>query len=164
MEEFYSRTELLIGRDGVEKLRNARVIIFGIGGVGGYVAEALARAGIYNMELVDKDTVSVTNINRQIIADRNTVDREKTEVMRDRIAAINPEAKVKVRNCFYLPETRMEFDFKDYDYVVDAVDTVTAKLDIIEQSIKAGTPVISSMGAGNKMEPSMFCVEDISNT
>ena len=164
MAEVFSRTELLVGSDKLDKLRNARVIIFGVGGVGGYVTEALARSGVGYIELVDKDTVSESNINRQIIALRSTIGKYKTEVMRDRIKDINPDAEVVVRNCFYLPETANDFDFTKYDYVVDAVDTVTAKLSIIVEADKAGTPVISSMGAGNKMDPTRFQVADIYKT
>lgn len=160
----FSRTEILIGCENMDKLKNSKVIIFGVGGVGGYVAEALARAGIYNLDLVDKDTVSETNINRQIIALHSTIGKEKTVVMKDRILDINPNANVVVHNCFYLPETREVFDFSSYDYVIDAVDTVTAKLDIVEQCVSAKTPVISSMGAGNKMNPTMFEVDDIYKT
>lgn len=148
----------------MDKLKSSKVIIFGVGGVGGYVAEALARAGIYNIDLVDKDIVSETNINRQIIALHSTIGKEKTVVMKDRILDINPFANVNIHNCFYLPETRGMFDFSAYDYVIDAVDTVTAKLDIIEQSVNAKTPVISSMGAGNKMHPELFEVADIYKT
>ena len=164
MAEVFSRTELLIGSDKLDKLRNAHVIIFGVGGVGGYVTEALARSGVGYIELVDKDTVSESNINRQIIALHSTIGKYKTEVMRDRIKDINPDAEVVVRNCFYLPETANDFDFTKYDYVVDAVDTVTAKLSIIVEADKAGTPVISSMGAGNKMDPTRFQVADIYKT
>ena len=164
MAEVFSRTELLVGSDKLDKLRNARVIIFGVGGVGGYVTEALARSGVGYIELVDKDVVSESNINRQIIALHSTIGKYKTEVMRDRIKDINPDAEVVVRNCFYLPETANDFDFTKYDYVVDAVDTVTAKLSIIVEADKAGTPVISSMGAGNKMDPTRFQVADIYKT
>jgi len=164
MSDQFSRTRILLGEDGIEKLHNARVIIFGVGGVGGYTAESLARCGVGHIELVDSDTVSMTNINRQIIALHSTVGRYKTEVMRDRILDINPDAEVVVHNCFYLPETADQFDFKKYDYVIDAVDTVTAKLSIIVEAKKNDTPVISSMGAGNKMDPASFQVADIYKT
>ena len=164
MAHIFSRSALLLGEEGIEKLKNATVAIFGIGGVGGYVAEALARTGVGNFVLVDSDTVSVTNINRQIIATSKTVGQYKTEVMRERILEINEAANVEVRNCFYLPETAGEFDFLKYDYVVDAVDTVTAKLEIIMQAKEKGVPVISSMGAGNKLDPTKFQVADIYKT
>ena len=164
MENQFTRTELLLGADAMEKLRDSRVSIFGVGGVGGYVAEALARSGIGAFELVDRDVVSVTNLNRQIIATWKTIGRDKTEVMAERIADINPEAKVTLRKCFFLPETADQFDFSRYDYVVDAVDTVTAKIEIILRAQQAGVPVISSMGAGNKLDPSKFEVADIYKT
>ena len=164
MQEQLSRTELLIGSDGLERLKNARVAVFGIGGVGGYVVEALARSGVGAFDLIDSDTVALSNLNRQIIATRDTIGKYKTEVMRERILSICPDTKVEVHNCFYLPETREQFDFTNYDYVVDAVDTVTAKLTIIEEAKNAGIPVISSMGTGNKLNPTMFEVTDISKT
>ncbi|MGN0335222.1 MAG: ThiF family adenylyltransferase [Lachnospiraceae bacterium] len=164
MQEQLSRTELLIGKDGLEKLRNARVAVFGIGGVGGYVVEALARSGVGSFDLIDSDTVALSNLNRQIIATRDTLGKYKTEVMRERIRSICPDTEVEVHNCFYLPETRDQFDFTQYDYVVDAVDTVTAKIDLIMSAKEAGVPVISSMGAGNKMNPAMFEVADIYQT
>ena len=163
MDQF-ARTELLLGKDAMERLRRARVAVFGIGGVGGYVCEALARSGIGAFELVDSDTVSLTNLNRQIIATMETVGRHKAEVMAERIRSIDPQARVNVHNCFFLPENADEFSFEEYDYVVDAVDTVTAKLAIIERAMKAGVPVISAMGAGNKLDPSRFRVSDISQT
>lgn len=161
MQNPFSRTEILLGVSGMEKLKNARVAIFGIGGVGGHVVEALVRSGIGAIDLIDDDTVSVTNLNRQIIATRSTVGMPKVEAMKERILDINPECDVRIHQCFYLPETKDAFDFTEYDYVVDAVDTVTAKLSLIEQVKEAGTPVISSMGAGNKLNPAMFEVEDI---
>lgn len=164
MQEQLSRTELLIGSEGLEKLKNARVAVFGIGGVGGYVVEALARSGIGAFDLIDSDTVALSNLNRQIIATRDTLGKYKTEVMEKRIHSICPDTKVKIYNCFYLPETRGQFDFTQYDYVVDAVDTVTAKIDLIMSAKEAGVPVISSMGAGNKMNPAMFEVADIYET
>ena len=164
MNDQFTRTALLIGEEAIEKLSKSKVAIFGIGGVGGYVAEALARTGIGAFELIDKDQVSVTNLNRQIIATWKTVGRDKTEVMAERIHDINPDAQVTQRKCFYLPETADQFDFTQYDYVVDAVDTITAKIEIILRAQKAGVPVISSMGAGNKLDPSMFEAADIYQT
>lgn len=163
MEQFI-RTQMLIGSEAMNRLQNSCVAIFGIGGVGGYVAEALARSGIGAFDLIDMDTVSVSNINRQIIATMSTVGRYKTEVMRERILDINPQADVAIHNCFYLPENEQEFNFYQYDYVVDAVDTVTAKLSIICKAKKLQIPVISSMGAGNKMDAAAFRVADISRT
>ncbi len=164
MEHRFSRTELLIGKEGIDCLKNARVAVFGVGGVGGYAVEALARSGVGSIDLIDHDTISITNINRQIIATEDTIGRQKVEVMRERILSINPEIKVYMHPCFYLPETAGEFDFSRYTYVVDAVDTVTAKLDIIMQAQKAGVPVISAMGAGNKLDPTQFTVADIYKT
>ncbi len=164
MKECFERSAMLLGVEKVEKLADKSVAVFGIGGVGGYVVEALARTGIGAFDLVDHDTVSVTNINRQIIATMDTIGRNKAEVMKERILSINSEAQVKVRDCFFLPENADEFDFEKYDYVVDAVDTVTAKLEIIERAKKAGVPVISAMGAGNKLDPTQFVVTDISKT
>lgn len=160
----FSRTELLLGRQAIEKLHNSHVAIFGIGGVGGYVAEALARSGLGQLDLIDNDTVSLTNINRQIIALHSTVGRPKVEVMKERILDINPKAEVKTFQCFYLPDTRELFDFSKYDYVVDAVDTVTAKIQLIIQAKECATPIICSMGAGNKLDPTKFEVADISQT
>lgn len=148
----------------MQRLSQAKVAIFGIGGVGAYVAEALARSGIGSFVLVDDDKVCLTNINRQIIATRKTVGQYKAEVMRDRILDINPKAEVEVRKCFYLPENAHEFDFSQYSYVVDAVDTVTAKIEIIMRAKEAGVPVMSSMGAGNKLDPTKFAVADIYKT
>ena len=159
----FSRTALLIGEEGLKKLKNARVAVFGVGGVGGYVVEALARAGLGSLELIDKDVVSVSNINRQIIALHSTVGRYKTEVAKARAQDINPAIEVTVRNVFYLPETAGEFDFTAYDYVVDAIDTVSGKIAIIEQAKQAGVPVISCMGTGNKLN-SQFLVGDIYKT
>ena len=148
----------------MEKLKNAHVAIFGIGGVGGYVAEALARSGVSHLDLIDNDDVALSNLNRQIIALHSTIGRPKVDVMKERILDINPEAEVFAHKCFYLPETKDQFDFSKYDYVVDAVDTVTAKLQIIMQAKAADVPVISSMGAGNKVDPTKFEVADISQT
>ena len=160
----FSRTQLLLGKEGIDRLAEAKVAVFGIGGVGGYVVEALARSGVGSFVLVDDDKVCLTNLNRQIIATRSTVGKYKTDVMRDRILDINPQAQVEVRQCFYLPENADEFDFSEYSYVVDAVDTVTAKLEIIMRAKEAGTPVISSMGAGNKLDPTKFVITDLSKT
>lgn len=148
----------------MERLLNARVAVFGVGGVGGYVVEALVRSGVGAIDLIDNDKVCLTNLNRQIIALRSTVGQYKVDVMRDRILDINPECKVEIHKCFYLPETQDEFDFRNYDYVVDAVDTVTAKLALVMQAKEAGVPIISSMGAGNKLNPAMFEVADIYQT
>ncbi len=164
MQEQFSRTQMLVGKEGLEKLQNARVAVFGVGGVGGYVVEALVRSGVGAFDLIDNDVVSLSNLNRQIIATRDTVGREKVEVMRERIHSINPDAAVTIHKCFYLPETSGQFDFSQYTYVVDAVDTVTAKIDIIVKAQEAGVSVISSMGAGNKMDPTAFCVTDIYKT
>lgn len=164
MKEIFSRSALLLGEEGIEKLNKSKVAVFGVGGVGGYVAEALARSGVGHFVLVDNDDVSITNINRQIIATTKTVGRDKVEVMRERILEINPEADVEIRKCFYLPENADTFDFSNYSYVVDAVDTVTAKLEIIVRAKEADVPVISSMGAGNKLDPTKFEVADIYKT
>ena len=160
----FSRTALLVGQKAIDKLQHSRVAIFGIGGVGGYVAEALARSGVGCFDLIDNDTVALTNLNRQIIATHATLGQAKVQVMAERIHAINPEAVVHVHQCFFLPENAHEFDFFQYDYVVDAVDTVAAKIAIIMASKAANVPVISSMGAGNKMDPGKFQVADIFKT
>lgn len=160
----FSRTELLFGKEAMERLSNARVAVFGIGGVGGYVCEALVRSGIGTFDLIDDDKVCLTNLNRQIIATRKTVGKYKTEVMKERILDINPKAVVNIHNCFFLPENADEFPFEKYDYVVDAVDTVTAKIAIIMKAKEKNVPVISSMGAGNKLDASMFRVADIYKT
>ena len=164
MDNEFSRLQMLVGEEALNKLKAAHVAVFGIGGVGGYVAEALARSGISNLDLIDKDTVSITNLNRQIVALHSTIGRLKVEVMKERILDINPVACVRTWECFYLPQTKDEFDFSQYDYVVDAVDTVTAKLALIEQAKKCGTPIICSMGAGNKLDPAAFEIADISKT
>lgn len=164
MNEQFSRTALLLGDESITKLNNAKVAVFGVGGVGGYAVEALARAGVGAFELIDSDTVSVSNINRQIIALHSTVGRFKTEVAAERIADINPHCRVTERRMFYLPENASEFDFGSYDYVIDAVDTVAAKVDIILRAKSAGVPIISAMGAGNKLDPCGFKVADISKT
>lgn len=164
MKEQFVRSALLLGEDSAERLGRARVAVFGIGGVGGYAAEALARAGIGHFLLIDNDEVSVSNINRQIIATWDTVGLEKTVAMKERIASINPDAEVKTKECFFLPENADEIDFSEYDYIVDAVDTVSAKLEIIVRAKAAGVPVISCMGAGNKLDPTQFRVTDIYQT
>ncbi len=160
----FSRTELLLGKEAMDRLAGSKVAVFGIGGVGGYVCEALARSGVGAFDLVDDDKVCLTNINRQIIATRKTVGRYKTEVMKERILDINPDADVKIHNCFFLPENADEFPFEEYDYVVDAVDTVTAKIALVMKSYEKNVPVISSMGAGNKLDGSQFKVADIYKT
>ena len=160
----FSRTELLFGSEALAKLKKAHVAVFGIGGVGGHVVEALARSGVGSFDLIDNDTVALTNINRQIIATLDTVGQPKVEVMYQRILSINPEAEITLHQCFFLPENKDEFDFSKYDYVVDAVDTVAAKIAIVLAAKEAGVPVISSMGAGNKVNPAMFEVADIYKT
>ena len=160
----FSRTELLIKRQGMDKLNKAHVIVFGIGGVGGYVVEALVRSGLSHITIVDNDVVSLTNINRQIIATLDTIGQSKVEVMKKRILSINKDVVVDTRQCFYLSETASEFDFSQYDYVVDCVDTISAKISIIIEAKKNNVPVISAMGAGNKMNPTMLEVSDISKT
>ncbi len=164
MKEQFIRSALLLGEEGIARLNRARVAVFGIGGVGGYAAEALARAGIGHFLLVDNDEVSVSNINRQIIATRDTVGQKKTLAMKARILSIWPEAEVETRECFFLPENAAEIDFTVFDYVVDAVDTVSAKLEIILRAKKAQVPVISCMGAGNKLDAAQFTVTDIYRT
>ena len=164
MQDQFLRTKLLFGDNGMERLKNAKVIVFGVGGVGGFVIEALARSGIGNLTIVDKDTVSITNINRQIIALNSTIDRYKCEVMEERIKDINPSCNVDKRVCFYLPQNKDEFDFSLYDYVVDCVDTVTAKITIIEEAKRNNVKVISAMGAGYKLDPTMLKVSDIYKT
>lgn len=160
----FSRTELLIGKEAMKTLNKAHIAVFGIGGVGGYVVEALVRSGIQHIDLVDNDTVSLTNLNRQIIATQSSIGKYKVDVMKERILDINPNAEVNVFKCFYLPETKNLFDFTKYDYVVDAIDTVTAKIQLIIQAKEAKTKIICAMGAGNKMDPTQFEVADISKT
>ena len=164
MEDQFTRTRWLLGEEAVRRLADARVAVFGIGGVGGYVCEALVRSGVGAFDLIDNDKVSVTNLNRQIIADWDSVGQDKTEVMRRRMLSINPGADVRVHRTFFLPENAGEFSFEEYDYVVDAVDTVTAKIELILQTQRAGVPVISSMGTGNKLDPGAFRVADIYET
>lgn len=160
----FSRTELLLGADGMEKLKRARVAVFGIGGVGGYVVEALARVGIGALDLIDNDVISLTNINRQIIALHSTVGLPKTDVMAARVRDINPECEVRTYQMFYGPDTAEQFDFAQYDYIIDAIDTVTGKLALAVNAQKANTPIISSMGTGNKLDPTAFTVTDIYKT
>lgn len=160
----FSRTELLLGRNGMEALRHARVAIFGIGGVGGYTVEALVRSGVGTLDLIDDDRVCLTNINRQIFATRKTVGQYKVDVAKERILEINPDATVYTYKTFYMPDTADQFDFSQYNYVVDAIDTVTGKLELIMQAQRAGVPIISSMGAGNKLDPTAFEVADIYET
>ena len=164
MADQYSRTRLLLGEDGIQKLHNARVILFGLGGVGGYTAEALARSGIGHIDLVDDDTVSLTNLNRQMLALHSTIGKYKVDVAADRIRDIDPTIEVKTYKTFFLPETADQFDFTGYDYVIDAIDTVTGKLALITKAKEAGVPVISCMGTGNKLDPTAFRVADISKT
>ena len=164
MENRFSRTELLLGKAAMKRLSECRVAVFGIGGVGGYVCEALARSGVGALDLIDNDKVCLSNINRQIIATGRTVGRYKTEVMKERILDINPEAAVNTYNCFFLPENASDFPFEEYDYVVDAIDTVTAKIELVLQCEKLGIPIMSSMGAGNKLDPTRFRVADIYKT
>ena len=160
----FSRTELLIGKEALERLSKAHVAVFGIGGVGGYVVEALVRSGIGAYDLIDDDKVCLTNLNRQIIATRDTIGRYKVEVMRERILSINSDAEVTTHRCFYLPENARDFDFSSYDYVVDAVDTVTAKLEIVMRAKESNIPVISCMGVGNKLNPTQLEIADIYKT
>ena len=160
----FSRTQLLLGQEGMEKLFQARVAVFGIGGVGGYTVEALARSGVGTLDLIDDDKICLTNLNRQIFATRKTVGQYKVDIAEQRILEINPKAVVHTYKTFYAPQTAELFDFSQYDYVVDAIDTVTGKLELVEQAEKAGVPIISSMGAGNKMDPTAFEVADIYET
>ena len=164
MKEEFLRTALLIGNDNVEKLHNARVAVFGVGGVGGYVVETLVRSGVGALELIDNDVVSLSNINRQIIALHSTVGQLKTHVAKARALDINPDCKIVTRECFFLPENADTFDFSAYDYVVDAIDTVSGKIALIERAKRAGVPVISAMGAGNKCNPTAFKVADVAKT
>ena len=164
MPDQYSRTQLLLGEDGMQKLKNARVILFGLGGVGGYTAEALARSGVGHMALVDDDTVSLTNLNRQLLATHSSIGKHKVEVAAERVRDIDPTIEVVTYKTFYLPETADQFDFSSYDYVIDAIDTVTGKLNLIAQAKAVGVKVISCMGTGNKLDPTAFRVADISKT
>ncbi len=164
MQEMYSRTAMLLGEEAMKVLQEARVAVFGIGGVGGYVVEALVRAGIGAIDLIDKDVVCESNLNRQIIATRSVIGCAKTEVMAQRIRDINPRCDVKCHECFFLPETSHQFDFSQYDYVVDAIDTVTGKIQLVMQAKEAGVPIISCMGTGNKLNPTQLEVTDIYKT
>ena len=164
MPDQYSRTRLLLGDDGIQKLKNARIALFGLGGVGGYTAEALARSGIGHMDLIDDDTVSLTNLNRQLLATHASIGRHKVDVAAQRIADIDPTIQVRTYKTFYLPETADQFDFSQYDYVIDAIDTVTGKLALIARAKETGVPVISCMGTGNKLDPTAFQVADIAKT
>ncbi|MDO5132412.1 MAG: tRNA threonylcarbamoyladenosine dehydratase [Eubacteriales bacterium] len=162
--ERFSRSRMLLGGEAMERLSAARVAVFGIGGVGGYVVEALARSGVGALDLIDNDRVALSNLNRQIIATMDTIGRDKVEVMAERVRSINPSVRVTTHKCFYLPETADRFDFTDYDYVVDAIDTVTGKIQLVLQAKAAGVPIISAMGAGNKLDPTRFAVADIYET
>lgn len=164
IKEEFSRTAYIYGEDAIDKLKKSRVAVFGVGGVGGYICEALCRAGVGSIDIFDRDSVSVSNINRQIIALHSTVGRAKVDVMKERMLDINPDCNITAHNVFYLPENADEFDLSNYDYIADAVDTVAAKLEIAEQAYKLGIPVISAMGAGNKTDPTRFEVADIADT
>lgn len=164
MQGQFERTEMLLGRESMERLKNARVAVFGVGGVGGYVVEALARSGVGKLDLIDNDKVAVSNLNRQIIATVQTIGQYKVEVAKERVLSIYPEAEVRTYRTFYMPDTAGQFDFSEYDYVVDAIDTVTGKLSLAEQAERAKVPIISSMGAGNKLDAAAFQVADIYET
>ena len=164
MQDQYSRTQLLLGKEAMEKLHNSRVAVFGIGGVGGYTVEALARSGVGALDLIDDDKVCLTNLIRQIIATRSTIGKYKVDVMKERMLEINPDVNVRIHKCFFLPENADEFPFDEYDYVVDAVDTVTAKISLVMKAQEKNIPIISSMGAGNKLDASQFRVADIYKT
>ena len=164
MQNQFSRSELLIGKEGIEKLHKSRVAIFGIGGVGGYTVDALVRSGVEQIDLIDDDKVCLTNLNRQLIATRKTVGKDKVDIMRERILEINPKVTVNVYKTFFLPENADTFPFEEYDYVVDAVDTVTAKIELVMKCQEKGVPIMSSMGAGNKLDASQFKVADIYKT
>ena len=164
MDDLFARTRLLLGQDGLDRLAAARVAVFGVGGVGGYAVEALARSGVGALDLIDSDTVDATNLNRQIIATVDAIGRSKVEVAAERVASINPSCVVRAHQCFFLPETAGQFDFAAFDYVVDAVDTVSAKIALVEAAFAARVPIVSSMGAGNKLDPTAFRVADIYET
>lgn len=164
MKEEFSRTGLVVGAEAMEKLHNSRIAVFGVGGVGGYAVEALARCGVGRLDLIDNDTVSLSNINRQIIALHSTVGRYKVDVAKERVLDINPDCEVRVYKTFFLPETENEFDFTQFDYVIDAIDTVTGKLALVMKANAANTRIISAMGAGNKLDPTKFEAADISKT
>lgn len=164
MQNEFSRTETLIGKDALDKLKTNRIAIFGIGGVGGYVVEALARSGVGELDLIDNDTVSITNINRQIIALQSTIGKDKVEVARQRVLDINPKCKVNIYKTFFTPDTSNEFDFSKFDYVVDAIDSVTGKIELVMKCNENNIPIISAMGAGNKLHPEQFEISDIYKT
>ena len=164
MEDFYSRTALILGDDAIAGLKASRVAVFGVGGVGGYAVEALARSGVGAIDLIDSDLVTLSNINRQIIATRSTVGRAKVEVARERILDINPECKVTAHQLFFSPENSDSFDFSEYDYIIDAIDSLKSKIELIVKAKEMNIPIISSMGAGNKLCPDMFRISDISKT
>lgn len=164
MNTQFSRTARVLGENSIQTLSEKHVAVFGLGGVGGYATEALVRSGIGRFDLIDHDKVDITNLNRQIIATHETIGREKTEVMRERMLSINPDADIRIHPCFFLPENADDFDFTGYDYVIDAVDTVTAKIEIVMRAQEAGVPVISSMGTGNKLDPAMLEIADIYKT
>ena len=163
-ENLYARTARLLGDEGMERLKNARVLVFGLGGVGSYIVEALARSGIGALTLVDADVVDVTNINRQLVADISTVGADKVEVAKNRVLAVNPACRVTVKKMLYLPEKSGEFDFSSYDYIADAIDNVSAKISLAVEADRAGTPLIAAMGTGNKLHPEMLEIADISKT
>ena len=164
MHEQFFRTQMLLGTPALERLQKARVAVFGLGGVGGYTVEALARSGIGQLDLIDSDSVSISNLNRQILATHSTVGMQKVEAARKRVLDINPDCIVRTHAVFYTPETADQFDFAEYDYIVDAIDTVTGKLQLVERAYAAGTPIICCMGTGNKLDPAGFEVADISKT
>ncbi len=164
MPNQFTRTEMLLGSEAVHKLKQCRIAVFGIGGVGGYTVEALARSGVGTLDLIDNDTVSITNINRQIIALHSTIGMNKTEAAKKRLLDINPNIKINTHNTFFTPENSGEFNFSQYDYIVDAIDTVSGKIELAVQADKANVPIISSMGAGNKLDPTRFEVSDIYKT
>ena len=164
MKEQFSRSRMLLGEEAMDRLAASRVAVFGVGGVGGFAVEALARSGVGTIDIIDNDTVVLSNLNRQIIATMDAVGRDKVDVMKERILSINPDVTVNAYKCFYLPETADQFDFTAYDYVVDAIDTVTGKIQLVVQAKEAGIPVISAMGAGNKLDPTRFEVADIYST
>lgn len=164
MEKQFTRTAMVLGEDAVDSLASKRVAVFGVGGVGGFACEALVRSGVGHFDLIDKDVVDITNLNRQIIATHKTVGRDKVEVMKERMLEINPNADITVRKSFFLPENSSEFPFEEYDYVIDAVDTVTAKIELVMRASEKNVPIISSMGTGNKLDPTRFKVADIYKT
>lgn len=164
MEEQFSRTALLIGEEGLEKLKSSKVAVFGIGGVGGYVVEALARSGVGTLDLIDNDKVAISNLNRQIIATRKTIGQDKVDAAKERLLDINPNININTHKTFFMPETSENFNFENYDYIVDAIDTVSGKIELVVKANKSNTPIISSMGAGNKMDAAAFEVADIYKT